>query len=224
MRRGAILAGVRISLLWGMSVVCGSAWCMGQVVQLPTFQNTNISTVVEVPSGGSAYLGGIGRAGATTAARRTALFGQRSGGIYASGSGNSVVATVIDLKALDQAILNQNLAPGYAIPSPRSPLPLSGRHHPGTNYRKVSAVPGAYMQALGGDSSLTSTSGLHADTAADIRELMEKAQNARQGGRYAAAEVYYRMIIERLPADIVKKLEAEVRNSAQVKPGSASVK
>ena len=194
----------------GLSVVCSSS-SFGQVVQLPTFQNTGVSTVVDVPAGGSTYLGGIGRAGATSAARRAALFGQRSGGIYASGSGNAVVATVLDLKALDEAILNQKIEPGLSVRAGKSSLPLAGKSHPGTNYRKISSIPGAYMQALGGDTSLHSSSGLNADTSAEVRELLERAQAAHQGGRHAAAEVYYRMIIERLPPEMLAKIEAEIK-------------
>ena len=205
MRVSAILA------MFGFCVVCESAVSYGQVVQLPTFQNTGVSTVVDVPAGGSTYLGGIGRAGATTAARRAFLFGQRSGGIYASGSGNGAIATIIDLKALDEAILKQKLEPGVSVRAGRSLLHLAGKNHPATNYRKISSLPGAYMQALGGDAELSASSGLNAETATEIRELLEHAQAARLGGRMAAAEVYYRMIIERLPADTVAKLEAELK-------------
>jgi hypothetical protein len=122
-----------------------------------------------------------------------------------------VVATVIDLRALDEAILNQRIEPGISVRAGRSSLPLAGKSHPGTNYRKISSIPGAYMQALGGDTSLHSSSGLNADTSAEIRELLERAQAAQQGGRHAAAEVYYRMIIERLPQDMLARIEAEMK-------------
>lgn len=217
MRVSAILA------IYGFFVVCGSAVGFGQVVQLPTFQNTGVSTVVDVPTGGSTYLGGIGRAGATTAARRSFLFGQRSGGIYASGSGNAAIATLIDLKALDEAILKQKLEPGVAVRAGRSPLHLAGKNHPATNYRKISSLPGAYMQALGGDAALSASSGLNTETATEIRELLEHAQAARLGGRMAAAEVYYRMIIERLPADTVAKLEAELKQQQKESATAAAV-
>jgi hypothetical protein len=182
-----------------------------QFVQLPTTQQTSVSTMVEVPTGGSTYLGGIGRAGGATAARQASHFGSRQTGIYSSGSGNGVTTTVIDLKMLDEAILNQKLEPGIASTPGKSGLPLAGRNHAATNYRKISSIPGAYMQALAGDPALNPSSVPKVDTSAEIRELLEKAQRARQMGRHAAAEVYYRMIIERLPPDVVKRLETEVR-------------
>jgi hypothetical protein len=197
--------------LFGTLFVLGANAGWGQVVQTPTFQNTGVSTTVDVPAGGSAYLGGLGRAGATSVQRRATLFGNRGGGIYSSGSGNGVIATVIDMRALDEAILNQKIEPGLAIKAGRSALPLSGRKHPGTNYRKISTIPGSYMQALAGDPALNFADHLNADTSADIRELAERARAARQAGRYAAAEVYYRMIIDRLPSEVLSKLEAEIR-------------
>ena len=188
----------------------------GQVVQSPTFQNTGVSTTVDVPAGGSAYLGGLGRAGATSVQRRATLFGNRGGGIYSSGSGNGVIATAIDMRALDEAILNQKIEPGLAIKAGRSALPLSGKRHPGTNYRKISTIPGSYMQALAGDPDLNFAEHLNADTSADIRELAERARSARQAGRYAAAEVYYRMIIDRLPPGVLGKLEAEIKQNQKL--------
>lgn len=218
------MRAVAFLAIFCFSVSVSSSSLLGQVVQLPTFQNTGVSTVVDVPAGGSTYLGGIGRAGATSAARRAALFGQRNGGIYSSGSGNGVVATIIDLKALDEAILNQKIQPGLAVRPGKSALPLAGKSHPGTNYRKISSIPGAYMQALGGDPTLSASSGLNADTSAEIRELLERAQAAQQGGRHAAAEVYYRMIVERLPPDVVAKLEAEVKQKQDTAVAATSPK
>lgn len=197
--------------------------CSAQVVQLPTFQNTGVSTVVDVPAGGSTYLGGIGRAGATSAARRPSLFGSRSSGIYGSGSGNSVIATVIDLRALDEALLNQRVEPGVALNAGRSSVTLAGRANPATNYRKPSTVPGAYMQVLGGDTSVQAEANVKADTSTEIRELLERAQAARQAGRYASAEVYYRMILERLPPETLAKLEADVKKQQQEKQASQKV-
>jgi cytochrome c-type biogenesis protein CcmH/NrfG len=69
------------------------------------------------------------------------------------------------------------------------------------------------MQALAGDPSLDPNMVPKADVASDIVVLMEQAARARQQGRIAAAEVYYRMVLERLPPRVLDQVEAKVKES-----------
>ena len=80
-----------------------------QVVQLPSISTFSYSGTVLVPDSGSAYLGGR-YAAASSSQRR---LGSRAAGLSIGVSGASVHATIIDLNAMDRAILG-------ADPSTRS--------------------------------------------------------------------------------------------------------
>lgn len=190
-----------------------SVLAQGQTLQLPTTSRTSVNTTVEVPDGGAIQLGSMGRAGGYSGNRLSTLHNMQTRGRHVTGSGNSVTATIIDLDALDQAILAQPTPPGFAPPYHKDRQALTGRHHPATNFRKLSELPGAWMQALAGDPDLDPNMVPKADVASDIVVLMEQATRARQQGRIAAAEVYYRMVLERLPPRVLDQVEAQVKES-----------
>jgi len=190
-----------------------SATAQAQTIQLPTTSRTSVNTTVEVPDGGTIQLGSMGRAGGYSGNRLSTLNNIQTRGRHVTGSGNSVTATIIDLDALDQAILDQPTPPGFAPPYHKDRQALTGRHHPATNFRKLSELPGAWMQALAGDPNLDPNMVPRADVASDIVVLLEQATRARQQGRIAAAEVYYRMVLERLPPKVLDQVEAKVKES-----------
>lgn len=99
------------------TVPCGAR---AQVVQLPSFQQTGISTTVVVPDQGGAYLGGIQRGAMGSSTSGVPLLGNvpgagrlfRNRGIGSSLSSSSfgVTATIIDLNEMDRQILGETAA------------------------------------------------------------------------------------------------------------------
>jgi hypothetical protein len=207
------LPSLLASLLVPSWIFLSSVTVQAQTLQLPTTSQTSINTTVEVPDGGTIQLGSMGRAGGYSGNRLSTLHNMQTRGRHVTGSGNSVTATIIDLDALDEAILAQPTPPGFVPPYHKDRQALTGRHHPATNFRKLSELPGAWMQALAGDPSLDPNMVPKADVASDIVVLMEQATRARQQGRIAAAEVYYRMVLERLPPRVLDQVEAKVKES-----------
>ena len=104
--------------LWSTFLV-GMTLCVpvfGQqiAVQQPTVGTTSVSTSVIVPNGGRAYLGGVSSA---QSGRSRYGFAQPGSSIGLSRSSNSmsVGVTIIDLREMDEAILNS--VPDRAQPS-----------------------------------------------------------------------------------------------------------
>lgn len=88
--------------------VVAAARTDGQVVQLPTFRTFSYSGSVLVPDSGTASLGGVGRS--VSRSSSSSSFGPRGrnlGGVNSLG-GAGVSATIIDLEAMDRAILDQS--------------------------------------------------------------------------------------------------------------------
>jgi len=202
------LQTVTFYLMLFVASFCFAHRTQAQVVQLPSTRQVSVSTAVEIPDGGSISLGGIGRSAALSAQRQASHFGSKQTGRYGSGSGNVAIAKVIDLNELDRIILQEAQSPGRSAPYYRDSAALTGRHHPATNYRRLSDIPGAWMQALAGDPQFNPDRVPRADAASDIAVLIDRAQRAKKAGRFAAAEVYYRMALERLPSETIAKLEA----------------
>ena len=107
-----------VGLLLCMTVRFGEA----QVVQLPTQRVFTVDTTVSVPDRGQALLGGVHRARSATVSRGVPVLGHLPGlapglrdGGHAFGLGSSQAyarATIIDLQAMDEALLTQATAQG----------------------------------------------------------------------------------------------------------------
>jgi hypothetical protein len=117
-----------ISARWSLGFVLVFLWLSpanGQVVQLPTFESFSISTTVVVPDRGTALLGGVDRAyydstwaGVPFLDKMPGLgrlFGNRSVTGGASSSSVSVTATIIDLQAMDEAVLAEARRQGASV-------------------------------------------------------------------------------------------------------------
>ena len=81
------------------------AFCQQLVIQQPVVGTTSASTSVVVPNGGRAFLGGVS---STQSGRSRYGFAQpgSSIGLSRSSSSMSVGVTIIDLREMDEAILN----------------------------------------------------------------------------------------------------------------------
>lgn len=191
-----------------------------QVVQLPSTRNFSYSGSAWVPDAGTASLGGTGYTSSSAVQRGWGPYAGRAAG---GGMGaNSLTASVqiIDLKALDDAILGANVSRdpnSPAIVSANSPAADGTRNFlstsalgasmpgPGTT---PSSVPDAnrWQRALTGDGIGRTVN--PSQTESDIRFYLLKGKQAELANRVLASRVYYRMAIEAMTPEMIQRYEA----------------
>ncbi len=200
-------------LIAGCVVAASSCNAAAQAVQLPTFHSFGASTTVSVPDRGGVLLGGVSRAASGSVSRGPGLgpLGRsRALGSSVGASQVSVSATIIDLAAMDEAVLAEarrirnaesSSATGPAIEPPRAAAAAS-RHV---------AIPDASPVA-----SVDALQQRHAQQAVQQRQevltLLEKARQAEANGKAGVAKVYYHMAARR--ADDVLRPQIEARLQA----------
>src|SRR5687768_8469502 len=84
-----------------------STQAFGQVVQLPTLHTFSIGTTVSIPDRGSLRLGGVDRASFGRNEFGVSGLGNRAISSQVQSSRVSATATIMDLKELDGAVLDQ---------------------------------------------------------------------------------------------------------------------
>ena len=180
----------------------------GQVVQLPSVQSFSYSGGASVPDHGDATLGGYRTRRGTSSISGAGPLASRSVGSQASGGSSSVSATIIDLQAMDEAILNQPAdtpalaASNYAVRSTGTPIMNTLTPHLyGQRTTRASVPvndPNAWQIALGTPPAKPEVgrSSARNDTAA--RYYMLKSREATIAGRNAAARVYYQLAYDEL--------------------------
>lgn len=114
--RSVLQVAFAITLLESTSVVNAQI-----SVQQPVVRSTSIGTTVSVPDRGSVFLGGVNSA----AASRQSYGPLRTGdnrGLSLSSSSAAVSVRIIDLHAMDEAILNSvpDASPSVRLPVPRA--------------------------------------------------------------------------------------------------------
>ncbi len=194
--------------------------CSAQVVQLPAVGSFQVSTTVSVPDQGTASLGGVGRSG-TGAVRGWGPNSAIGGQLGASSA--SVSVTVIDLAAMDEALLNMPAesknVPNYAKPSQGTKIVNTLVPHDYNRDKKVTQRhPYDWMVALGpqGTAQVDSAENKVLD-GSNARYFLEKAAAAHSTRHIAAAKVYYQMALDRMSPAQRKRME-EIRASRSVKP------
>lgn len=201
-----------------MSGFSGEA--VAQVVQLPAFQQFSYSGSVSAPDSGHAALGSnrslrSGNTGGTSIGGRT--FGTQN-----NGGGLSMTATIIDLGAMDQSLLNQSIdsaannLSGRGVTSPgaasRPNLPYAGRPKRGLPHTESND----WQMALGSPGTSNIRQDAVAASDSDVRYYMLKARQATDVGRIAAARVYYRMALESMSEQQRERLLAIQSKASQV--------
>ena len=197
---------VVLALICPMNIECSA---QAQVVQLPSVTNFGTSGAVSVPDQGSVFLGGnrSSRTGSSTAG--AGPLASRSIGNAASAGSLSVSATVIDLQAMDEALLNRaadsasTLPPNYAPRATGTPIMNTLTPHLYGQRAGRAATrapdPNAWQIALGapGTEAIGVANAAVSDES-EIHYYMHRAQEAISTGRNAAARVYYRLAYEKL--------------------------
>lgn len=182
-----------------------SAVSNAQVVQLPSVHNFSYSGGAWVPDGGSASIAGNSYARSGTVSNGWGPYGTRASGSTFGTSNSSVSVQVIDLSALDDAILSSNVAnPNPKVKSATSTGRSIVSNSP-TTATAPKTDPGKWQRVLAGGQP---TVPVHTSLAeADIRFYLKKGQDAEAANRVMAARVYYRMAIEAMTPEMQARYE-----------------
>jgi hypothetical protein len=189
------------------------ATCEAQVVQLPAFRQFSYSGGALVPDAGTGYLAGNSYSSSGSVGRG-GIPGNRAFGA-ASGAGHmSASVQIIDLDALDQAILNSSV-PSSAISQANRMLPVSDAAAAEQARKFLSSYPTIHT-ARNGDPSyrdLKSTLGnstkpepVDASLAeSNVRYYLKKGQEAETANRIQSARVYYKMALEAMTPELMER-------------------
>jgi len=218
-------------LMLGFGAAVAQAQLPGSSVQLPTYSYFTGNTTVLVPDGGSAFLGGVGRASTGRNEFGSPLLPSRNVGIGSQrGASNvHVTVTIHDFEAMDEYLLGQ--------PSARSNLPgygggaafaLSSRPLPASDPRTWRVVP---------PRSSVSAESLSASVAeerqrrkqkeqaraSDAVEYFNRGQKAEAAGKTGAARIFYQMAARRASGSLKEQLTAKLEALGRKQAGSAVV-
>ena len=187
-----------------------------QVVQQPSFRTTGYSGTVVVPDRGSALLGGTRYGQSGTVSRGFGPFSNRAGGSSLGGGTMSASVHIIDLKALDQAILSANVERKTASGVVSVDAPRTGARSYLTGLtadrfeRAQTGKPAAedWQRAMHGvparaqrDTSILTEGQIEAD----IRYYLRKGKAAEQANRIQSARVFYRMAVEAMTPEMIER-------------------
>jgi hypothetical protein len=188
-----------------------------QVVQLPSYRNFSYSGSAWVPDGGTAALGGAGYAAGSSLTRGYGPAASRAVGSSVGGTSITASVQIIDLKALDDAILSVNVPIDPNAPqviSADSPAAEGGRSFIssvdappaiGVNPIDATADAGKWQRALSGPGL---SKPVHPSlVASDIRFYLRRGKEAEQANRILAARVYYKMAMEAMTPELRERYD-----------------
>ena len=196
--------------------VLGSVPCLvvqAQVVQLPAYRTFGYTGSAWVPDQGTAPLAGGYASSSSLTGRGWGPYAGRAGGTVTGATSLSASAQIIDLRALDEAILDANV-PRSARSGPvsaNSPAAGGGRRFLTTTDVYVGDTgvivrdPNEYRRALAGHSRQPAAPASRSQAEADIRYYLEAGKKAEMANRIIAARVYYRLAMESMPPDMIER-------------------
>lgn len=197
-----------------VAIICGmclTGSAVGQVVQLPSVASFSYSGSALVPDGGTVGLAGNAYAASSSSSTGWGPYGQRASGSMYGSSGVSASVQIIDLQALDEAILSSGTrgagkakpttsTSSSTMPPARSVVGGVSQQGPGP-----SIDPGKWQRVLaGGYPSIPAHTQL---AESDIRYYLKMGQEAEAANRIVSARVYYRMAIEAMTPDMKVRYE-----------------
>ena len=180
-----------------------------QVVQLPSVRNFSYSGGAWVPDGGSASLAGNSYARSGSVSSGWGPYGTRASGSSFGSSNSSASVQIIDLRALDDAILSTSVAnPNTQVPTGTTGRSVVGVSTPTGATPKTD--PGKWQRVLAGGQP---TVPVHTSLAeADIRFYLKMGQEAESANRVMAARVYYRMAVEAMTPEMQTRYAKIISN------------
>lgn len=205
-----------------------------QVVQLPAVRTFGMSGAVSVPDQGTMTLAGNRGSRPVGSVSGPGPLAGRGLASQSGGGSTSVSATVIDLQAMDEALLNRpadtpaSTASNYTPRSTGTPIMNTLTPHLYAQRSGREFVPpgdpNAWEIALGapGIGHVGTANALVGNDSA-VRFYMLRAHEATKSGRNAAARVYYRMAYDRLTPEQRTRLQ-EIQRLADEQAGQAAAK
>lgn len=185
--------------------------CIAQVVQLPSMHTFSYSGTVSAPDAGIDYLAGVQNSSQGSATRGWGPYAGRAAGSAISGGQLSLSAMIIDLKAMDDAILGTT-SPAVPVQGAKTtgPNPMSAQPFGYARTSRPPVDPNGWQLAL--SSNTTNVSSLRDDQAsADVRYYLDKAEESMRANRLAAARVFRRMAFERMTPELRNKMEERAK-------------
>lgn len=236
LRSGPARLGTWFSIV-SVGVVCWlgiPALLAAQVVQLPSVGSLSVTGAVSVPDQGTLDLGGVGRGLHANGSTGIGPMATRTGSSQLSAGSATVSATIIDLQAMDEALLDQPMgamsasargatytARATGVPVINTLTPHLYAHRMGRAYART-YDHGAWQRALGtaGLEEVGRANAMVGDDS-EVRYYMLKAHEATLARHNAAARVYYRMAYERLSPEELMRLQAVQRRANEKQTGSS---
>ncbi len=196
--------------------IAGHQSALGQVVQLPSFRSFSYTGSAWVPDGGTTSLGGTRYSTSGSTSRGWGPYGARASGGTRGGSSLSATVQIIDLQALDDAILSANVSRDpNAAPVVSAGLPtaagggrsvLSGLgSEPYQRTSVVSADPNQWQRVLSGGGNPNELQ--ESQIESDIRYYLRMGHDAEKANRILASRVYYRMAIQAMTPEMVERYQ-----------------
>jgi hypothetical protein len=176
-----------------------------QTVQLPTFQSFAVSTTVVVPDSGGASLGGVTRA--SSGSSQFGPWGPRAIGGQGQAGGIGISVQIHDMKALDDAVLQQAAAQRARLgqPAERQALGTAAATQPPL----ASVADLEQRRAAGAGQRERAAS-----------ELFERARSAELAGKSSVARIYYQMAARRASGDLQRQANARADALAKAMPSA----
>ncbi len=169
-----------------------------QVVILPSYQTFSYSGSFSVPDSGSATVAGNSYSSSSSNTTGWGPYGPRSTGVSSGSSSMSVTAQIIDVRAMEQAMIERNTKSQAAPkPTPSKPSVTStasadpGKVKPPRKKRDIGEPDPLMLKRFIADDQFQNTS--QAKAAGEIRHYLDRAHQANLGGHFEAAKVYYRL-------------------------------
>ncbi len=217
--------------------------CLAQVVQLPSYRSFSYGGSALVPDGGTSSLGGTRYSTSTSTRSGWGPYSNRAVSGNAGGTSLSAAVQIIDLDALDAAILSSaNRTPRATQPTASvraSSALLASRANEldkgnkadldtkkSATYlaenvsQRAGADPGHWQRALAGgaDGRVNNFSTLEND----IRYYLVKGRDAENAGSPLAARVYYKMARDAMSPELTNRYlqivaEREAAEEARIK-------
>lgn len=229
-------AQMPLTALVALSASLGNATiARAQVVQLPSQHVFGSSGSVVVPDGGAADLGGIGSSSQGSMQSGFGPLSNRASGGAVGGTSMSVSVRIIDLEALDEAIL-AGASPRVSTATPTSAASTaSTTSTAGTTptalapavparsstSQRVGADPGQWQRVLSGGSTSPAPANL-SSLESDIRYYVQQGERAERAGSYQAARVYFQLARKAMTPELIERYQRVV--SARTAEAAARLK
>lgn len=197
----------------GIQIIASHA--SAQVIQLPSYRTFSYSGGASIPDSGTGFLGGTRYSSSGSTTRGWGPYAPRAAGRSSGGSSLSARVDIIDLAALDDAILNANVQRdpnAQSVLSAGSPAANGGRRFlSGTiqnSYQKPPTDPqdhNGYRRALAGHQPTIQHAATDSQLESDIRYYLSEGSKAERAGHILSARVYYGMAMDAMTPELLER-------------------